>query len=60
VKVYPTRPWTTDDLKIAIQKQISAIPENMTRRAPANLPARLEKSVHNDGHHLREALFKMK
>jgi hypothetical protein len=30
-KVYTTRPQTIDDLNIAIQKQISAIPENMMR-----------------------------
>jgi hypothetical protein len=35
-KVYTTRPWAID-LKIAIQKQISAIPENMVERALGNL-----------------------
>jgi hypothetical protein len=40
--VYTTRPWTIDNLKIAIQKQISAIPENVARQALENLPACLE------------------
>jgi hypothetical protein len=35
-KMYTTRPRTIDDLKIAIRKQISAIPENMARRALRN------------------------
>jgi hypothetical protein len=41
-KGYTTRPWTIDDFKITIQKQISAIPENMAGQALGNLQARLE------------------
>jgi hypothetical protein len=36
-KVYPSRPRTIDDLKIAIRKKISALPDNMARRALGNL-----------------------
>jgi hypothetical protein len=36
-KVHTTTPQTTDEIKIAIWKQISVIPENMARRAVANL-----------------------
>jgi hypothetical protein len=36
-KVYTTRQWIIDDLKIVIRKQISAFPENMERRALENL-----------------------
>jgi hypothetical protein len=45
-KMYTTRPRTIDDFKIAIWKQISAIPENMARRALGNLRARLEVCVY--------------
>jgi hypothetical protein len=31
-KVYTIKPWTIDNLKIAIRKQISGIPENMMRQ----------------------------
>jgi hypothetical protein len=41
-KVYPTRPWALDNLKTAIQKQISAMPENVARQALENLSAWLE------------------
>jgi hypothetical protein len=44
-EVYTTRSRTIDDLKITIPNQISAIPENMVRRALGNLRARL-KSVY--------------
>jgi hypothetical protein len=37
VKVYTVTQRTTDDLKITIRKQISAIPENMARQASGNL-----------------------
>jgi hypothetical protein len=47
--VYITRPWTTDNLKTAIQKQISSIPENMARQALENLPAWMEKASHHSG-----------
>jgi hypothetical protein len=59
-KVYTTRPWTIDDLKIAIRKKISAIPENTARRELVNLPARLEECVRNDGQKLSDVLFKTK
>jgi hypothetical protein len=36
-KAYIIRPWTIHGLKIAIQKQISAIPENMVGQALGNL-----------------------
>jgi hypothetical protein len=49
-KVYTIRPWTNDDFKIATWKQISAIPENMSRRALGNLWAGLEVRVRNDQH----------
>jgi hypothetical protein len=60
LKVHTTRAQTTDDLKMAILKQISAIPENMVRRALGNLRERLEECVGNDGRHLSDVLFKMK
>jgi hypothetical protein len=59
-KVYTTRPRNINDLKITIQKQISAIPKNMARRALGNLQTRLGKCVCNDGQHLSDVLFKMK
>jgi hypothetical protein len=59
-KVYTTRSRTIDDLKIAIRKQISAIPENMARRALGNLLESLEECVRNDGQHFSDVLFKTK
>jgi hypothetical protein len=59
-KAYTTRPWTIDDLKIAIRKQISAIPENMARREQGNLRARLEECVCSDGQDLRDLPLKTK
>jgi hypothetical protein len=50
-----TKPRSIDDLRTAIRKQISAIPENMARRAMGNLRATLE-----DGQHFSDVLFKMK
>jgi hypothetical protein len=41
-KVYTTTPQTIDDLKITIQKEISAITENMARRALGNPRARFD------------------
>jgi hypothetical protein len=54
-KVYITRPQTSDDHKIAIRKQISAIPENM-----AKLRANLQEYVRNERQHLSDVLFKTK
>jgi hypothetical protein len=59
-KVYTTRPRTVDDFKIAIRKQISAIPENMAKWALGNLRASLEECVQNDGRHLSDVLLKTK
>jgi hypothetical protein len=44
-KIYTTRPQTIDDLKIALRKQISDIPENMAGRALGNVRARLGEHV---------------
>jgi hypothetical protein len=44
VKAYITRSQAiSNNLKIAIQKQISAVPENVVRQALENLQARLEE-----------------
>jgi hypothetical protein len=55
-----TRPRITDDLKIAIRNQISAIPENMARRALGNVRASLQECESNDGQYLSDVLFKTK
>jgi hypothetical protein len=52
-KVYTTRPRN-----IAMQKQISAITENMARRALENLGTRLEECARYDGQQITDVLFK--
>jgi hypothetical protein len=52
-KAYTTRPRTIDELKIAIRKQISAVPGNMARRALGNLRASLGECVCSEGQHLK-------
>jgi hypothetical protein len=52
--VYTTGPRIISDLKIAVLKQISAMPENTAMRA------RLEERVRKDEQHLSDVLLKMK
>jgi hypothetical protein len=60
IEMYSTRQRTINELMMAIRKKISAIPENVARRAVGNPRARLEVCVRNDGQHFSDVLFKTK
>jgi hypothetical protein len=48
------------DLKIAIRKQISEIPENLSRQSLRSLRAGLEECICNGMQHISDVLFKTK
>jgi hypothetical protein len=60
VNVCTTRPRTIDGLKIAILKEIWAIPDNMVQQTLGNLLTRLEECVCSEEQHLSDVLFRTK
>jgi hypothetical protein len=52
--VYTTRARAIDDLKIAIQKPVLAIPENTAGRTLGDLRTSLEECVRNNGQELSD------
>ena len=57
-KVYACCPGTIEQLKEAIQQEVTAIPPAMTRKAMENFHERLQECVINNGHHLSDVIFK--
>ena len=57
-RVYQNRPRTIVDLKRNIRTEVAAISPEVLRRVMHGLPLRLEECVENEGHHLKNVIFK--
>lgn len=57
-KVYSRRLHTIPDLKMAIQEEIRAIPNDMIQRVMTNFRERLQQCIDTNGGHLRDVIFK--
>ncbi|KAJ4438410.1 hypothetical protein ANN_14355 [Periplaneta americana] len=57
-RVYQDRPRTIQDLKRNIRTEVAAISPNVFQRVMRSLPLRLQECADNDGHHLRNTIFK--
>lgn len=57
-RVYQDRPRTIQDLKRNIRTEVAAISPNVLQRVMRSLPLRLQECADNDGHHLRNTIFK--
>ena len=57
-KVYSNRPQSIEQLKDAINQEITAIPHEMTRRVTDNFREHLRQCVDNNGSHLTDLIFK--
>jgi ActR/RegA family two-component response regulator len=56
--MYLTKPHNTDELKNAIEKKITATPDNMMTEAMKTLRDKLEQCRRDGGKHLINVLFK--
>ena len=57
-RVYISKPRTIAELKQSIKEEVTAIPEQMTRRMTENLGVRLKQCLRNGGRHLSDVLIK--
>jgi hypothetical protein len=57
-KIYLTKPCDIDKLRNAIKEDITAIPDNMVRKAMSTLHGRLEQFRRGGGKCVRDVLFK--
>ncbi|KAJ4437439.1 hypothetical protein ANN_17583 [Periplaneta americana] len=57
-RVYQDRPRTNQDLKRNIRTEVAAISPDVLQRVMRSLPLRLQECADNDGHHLRNTIFK--
>ena len=52
------KPRTADELKDAVRHEIAELPQETMRRVIRNFRVRLQSRSDNDGHHLRDIIFK--
>ena len=57
-KVYRDQTKTKDDLKIAIDREIKNIPQEMTRNVIKSFRNRLSQCVANGDHHMNDVVLK--
>jgi len=57
-RVYEGKPWTLEETKGAICKQIGMINQELLERIEANFRERLQMCILQNGHHLSDIIFR--
>ena len=57
-RVYRDRPKTIQELKIAIDREIKLIPQEMTKNVMKSFKNRLQQCVDSKGHHIKDVIKK--